>query len=319
MLKQVARRGVYTAVDAVTLRRGIRRRINDETIRFPPDVSRYYPASYEPATHAFIRRDAAPGTAAVDAAHIGLFTVLMARAGPDGRVLSFEPTATTARLLRRTIALNGLGGIVSAREEAVAGERGVAEFFVDEHDASNANSFLRRPRDRVDPRADGLDRRSRAGRRAADVLPCLKIDVEGAELDALWGARRTLETDRPALALDIHSPQLRTAGGSVAEIWDLLEGAGYESSTSPAPWTATRWSRSARSSSCTPWPAAEPVSGRLLPSARPARRTPVSAPADRVGHSPPHRRRTGRRPATTTRRRGFQLSCIAMLDTSSGR
>src|SRR5919202_2432184 len=119
MLKQLARRGVYTAVDAATLRRGIPRRINGEAIRLPPEVARYYPAAYEPATHAFIRRHAAPGTAAVDAgAHIGLFSVLMGRAvGLGGRVLSFEPTATTARLLRRTIALNDLDGVVVAREE----------------------------------------------------------------------------------------------------------------------------------------------------------------------------------------------------------
>src|SRR4051794_31599983 len=199
MLSNIARRSVYAAIDAVTLRRGILQRVNGEAIRLPPQVARYYPAWYEPATHSFIRRHAAPGTAAIDAgAHIGLFTVLMARAvGPAGRVLSFEPTTHTARLLRRTVALNGLDGVVESREEAVAGQRGVAEFFVDAHGASNANSLLNRsgtvgsihvPTVSIDDLFSDDARR----------ISCLKIDVEGAELEVLRGASRTLQLHRPA-------------------------------------------------------------------------------------------------------------------------
>jgi len=228
MLKRIARRGAYVAADVVTLGRGIPRRVNGETIRFAPSVARYYPASYEPDTHEFIRRHTAPGSVAIDAgAHIGLFTVLMGRAvGAHGRVLSFEPTATTARLLRRTVTLNGLGAVVDCREEAVAGRRGFAEFFVDAHHTSNANSFVRRPGAIGSVRVPTVtidDLAAEAGR----PVSCVKIDVEGAELDVLRGSARTLAADRPALTLDIHPAQLQSCGGSVAEIWDLLVHAGY--------------------------------------------------------------------------------------------
>src|SRR5918911_4180913 len=146
MLKQRLRRRAYQALDLATARRGIPRRVNGEVLRLPPEVSRYYPAVYEPETHAFIVRHTAPGTLAIDAgAHIGLFTVTMARSvGPRGRVASFEPTETNARVLGRTVALNGLDGVVACRQEALAAERGFAEFYVDEHAASNANSLVRR-------------------------------------------------------------------------------------------------------------------------------------------------------------------------------
>ena len=228
MLKELIRRSTYQLVDVATRRRGITRHINGQPIRLAPEVARYYLATYEPSTHAFIARHTAPGTLAIDAgAHIGLFTVLMARAvGPHGRVLSFEPTATTAGLLRRTVELNGLDGVVDCRREAVSSSRGFAEFFVDEHDASNANSLVRTIGAVASVRVPTVSIDDLVSEQPQPAS-CIKIDVEGAELAVLRGATATLSRDRPALALDVHPAQLAAAGGSVAEIWDLLEGRGY--------------------------------------------------------------------------------------------
>lgn len=229
MLKQRLRHGVYQVIDLATARRGIARRVNGEHLRLPPEVSRYYPAVYEPETHAFITRHTAPGTVAIDAgAHIGLFTVTMARAvGPQGRVLSFEPTETNARVLERTVGLNGLAGVVSCRREALAAERGFAEFYVDEHESSNANSLVQRAGAVGAVRVPTVSVDDVAAEHEEPVS-CMKIDVEGTELDVLRGAERTLARDAPALALDIHPAQLGAAGGTVAELWDLLAGHGYE-------------------------------------------------------------------------------------------
>ena len=236
MLKQRLRHRVYQVIDLATARRGIPRQVNGEGLRLPPEVSRYYPAVYEPETHAFITQHTAPGTMAIDAgAHIGLFTVTMARAvGPRGRVLSFEPTETNARVLERTVALNGLDGVVSCRREALAAERGFAEFYVDEHESSNANSLVRRSGVVGAVRVPTVSIDDIAGEHDAPVS-CMKIDVEGTELDVLRGAERTLAGDAPALALDIHPAQLESAGGSVAELWDLLAGHGYELGLADAP------------------------------------------------------------------------------------
>jgi FkbM family methyltransferase len=229
MLKQRLRRRAYQALDLATARRGITRHVNGEALRLPPEVSRYYPAVYEPETHAFITRHTAPGTLAIDAgAHIGLFTVTMARAvGPEGRVASFEPTESNARVLRRTVVLNGLEGVAECRQEALAAGRGFAEFYVDEHDASNANSLVRRDGALRAVRVPTVSIDDVAAEHSAPVS-CMKIDVEGTELEVLRGAERTLGRDAPALALDVHPAQLQAAGGSVAELWDLLAGHGYE-------------------------------------------------------------------------------------------
>jgi hypothetical protein len=55
----------------------------------------------------------------------------------------------------------------------------------------------------------------------------VKLDLEGAELRALRGARRLLAERRPALLIELEPGHLERQGGSVAELESLLEGAGY--------------------------------------------------------------------------------------------
>ncbi|MDP9345869.1 MAG: FkbM family methyltransferase [Actinomycetota bacterium] len=135
--------------------------------------------------------------------------------------------------------------------EAVDGQRRCGGIlFLGGHDASNANSIVRGPGAIAAIRVPTVlidELTANAG----CPVSCVKIDVEGAELDVLRGSRRTMETDRPALALDIHPAQLQAAGGSVAEIWELLESASYVPSTASGCLIATPSSRGARSSNCT--------------------------------------------------------------------
>jgi hypothetical protein len=51
---------------------------------------------------------------------------------------------------------------------------------------------------------------------------CLKIDVEGAELDVLVGGEQTFMRCRPAVALNLHPPFVRAAGQSMDDIWRVL-------------------------------------------------------------------------------------------------
>jgi FkbM family methyltransferase len=228
MIKAPIRACLYGIVDRVTRGQGVPRTINGHALRLPAEVARYYPASYEPLTHGFLARHAAPGSLAIDGgAHIGIFTVLLARAtGPDGRVLSFEPTPSNAQRLRRTVRMNGLDAVVECRAEALAATAGTASFFVDRHSASNANSMLYR-QDAIDALTVSTVAIDDVVRAQPRPVSCIKIDVEGAEFDVLRGAAETLRTHRPALALDVHPRQMAAAGGSVAELWDVLAGHGY--------------------------------------------------------------------------------------------
>src|SRR5262249_1390161 len=111
----------YGALEVVTAGKGIARMVGGECIRFPARWSRYYPPHYEPNTFTFLRKHWKPGQTVFDiGAHLGLFSVLMARlVGGTGKVFSFEPTAFTRQVLKRTLRLNACAAVVELCHEAV--------------------------------------------------------------------------------------------------------------------------------------------------------------------------------------------------------
>lgn len=233
-LRAVAHRRVrataYAALDAAFLGRGVPRTVNGERVRFPATWSRYYPAVYERAKHDFLLRHCKPGTTVIDGgAHIGLFTVVMAHAvGPDGWVLAFEPTPATRAVLAKTIAMNDLGATVCARPEGLSRSTGRRMLHIGTTEGSNSNSIV------AAPVAMSSTPRSVSTLALDDLLPflpsavsCVKMDIEGAELDALLGATAMLEQQRPALCVEVHPPMLRAAGQDPVQMWDLLMDVGY--------------------------------------------------------------------------------------------
>lgn len=213
----------------MTAGRGIARRIGGQTIRFAPRWSRYYTADYEPETFRFLRERVRAGAVAMDiGAHVGLFTVVMAHlAGSCGRVIAFEPTPRTRRVLERTVRLNGCTGTVEVRPEAVAEQTGKATFYDAAEPGSNASSLVAHARGEIPIIVSTITLDDFVAERA--LLPhCIKIDAEGAELGVLRGGSLMLARARPALAISLHPAPIRRGGGSLDEIWALLSDFGYD-------------------------------------------------------------------------------------------
>jgi FkbM family methyltransferase len=213
----------YFILDRSVLRHGVRRTISGCTLRLPVRYSREYPPLYEPEKFAFLRAHCRPGTTALDiGAHIGVFSVLMARSvGAGGRIFAFEPTPKTREVLRRTIALNDCHRIVEVRAEAVSDASGTRTFYDIGADAPKGNSLIQIPESRpISVQTLCVDEFLR--QRDARVA-CMKIDAEGAELEILRGAVNTIATCRPAIQLEIHPETLRRGGFSTTAIWELLD------------------------------------------------------------------------------------------------
>jgi hypothetical protein len=77
-----------------------------------------------------------------------------------------------------------------------------------------------------------LDAFCRERRIAPDVI---KIDVEGAELRVLRGARAILTTHRPRVLCEVHPRQMENCGSSLAEFNAYLDSVGYVSETLDTP------------------------------------------------------------------------------------
>jgi FkbM family methyltransferase len=59
-------------------------------------------------------------------------------------------------------------------------------------------------------------------------ISMIKIDVEGGEIDVLAAGYACLQTCRPAITMEIDPTNFPTYGQTVANIFDFIEGLGYE-------------------------------------------------------------------------------------------
>jgi FkbM family methyltransferase len=176
-----------------------------------------------------IERTLGPGGTLLDiGANHGSYTLLGARrVGPTGRVVAFEPQPFLARLLRQSLASNGMGqGTV--HELALGEQAGSAAFFIPAAGSGSgglhAAFSARGQHERLEVRVARLD----------DLLPepiprenaLVKLDCEGGELGALRGGRRVLSL-LPPLLLELNAQAATAAGSSLAELHDELRTLGY--------------------------------------------------------------------------------------------
>lgn len=183
----------------------------------------------EPPVQEALRRLLAPGAVFYDVgANIGFFTILGARlVGPEGRVIAFEPVPACARAVARNIELNGFAH-AEIREEAV-GARSAADrlLVVGEASWSHLASTGRHAdvREEIDVKVVAIDELVAAG--AVPPPDVLKIDTEGAELQAIAGMRATIERHRPAIVCELHDTN--------AEFCALMDELGYATTNLDGP------------------------------------------------------------------------------------
>lgn len=173
----------------------------------------------EPGTRKLIQKLLRPGETFIDAgANIGMHTVAAARAmNGQGHIIAFEPHPGTHGLLCKSLLLNGFSEMAVAHQAAVSNRAGRHALFLgptsghhslyalesgSARQAETIDVSLVRIDDMVDPKLP------------VDVI---KIDVEGAELEALEGAIATIERNADvALIVEFGSSHLRRTGHAVA-------------------------------------------------------------------------------------------------------
>jgi len=159
----------------------------------------YWLGSYELNKRLAFERLVEPGSVVYDiGANVGFFSLLSSvLAGPEGQVVAFEPLPRNIRYLRRHIQINHLGN-VTVIEAAVSDHDGKAAFNLGPSTAMGRLASV----GELNVQMVSLDTLLAEGKLAPpDVI---KLDVEGAEYDALCGGRDLLDLYRPLLFLDTH-------------------------------------------------------------------------------------------------------------------
>jgi FkbM family methyltransferase len=140
-------------------------------------------------------------------ANAGYYTVLSARlAGPQGRVIAFEPAVRNLAYLYRHVALNKLTNVTLV-PAACSQSVGLA-FFSEGPNCATGHLGAENDRQGAPVVTVSVDNVAQQLGLLPDIV---KIDVEGAEMDVLQGMSNTLQKARPAIFLSVHSDALRDA------------------------------------------------------------------------------------------------------------
>lgn len=176
-----------------------------------------------------------PGMIAVDVgANIGEITMAAAkRVGANGKVFAFEPMSSLYARLREHIEANRLSQVTTVKC-GLSDQVGSAQLFSASenfHDgtkhkglgtlyssAARATPTETIEIDTLDKFIDGRD---------LPRIDLIKIDVEGAELPVLKGAKNVLARFHPYLIIEIQHETSEQAGYKASDILELLERLGY--------------------------------------------------------------------------------------------
>lgn len=162
--------------------------------------------TYEPEhTEAFCRLMPAGGVVFDLGAHLGYYTLIASESvGAEGRVVAFEPEPDNLRRLRRNLALNKTSN-VQIVEACVGAQAGTASFLI----GKTSRSGRMAEEGQLTVPVVSLDELVASG--AYPPPDMVKMDIEGAEAQALEGARGLLVRHRPDILLSVHGREVGEA------------------------------------------------------------------------------------------------------------
>lgn len=188
--------------------------------------------AYENTEHSFVERLLQPGMTVLDiGANQGYYTLLASRkVGPNGRVFAFEPSVRELRRLRLHLRLNRCKN-VEVVTSALGAASGTENLHVVLGTESGCNSLrppnVSQPTRLLSVHVERLDDVLKA--RGVNGAHFIKLDVEGAELSVLQGARELLtHPPRPVVLVEVQELRTQPWGYAARDIISFLSALGYE-------------------------------------------------------------------------------------------
>jgi FkbM family methyltransferase len=159
--------------------------------------------TYELEKRVLFSKYVKPGFVVYDVgANVGYYSLLdSVLTGMEGKVFSFEPLPENISYLKKHIELNKIENI-SVVENAVSNEVTNLRFIATDNRSMSHISN----EGEIEIETTSLDEFIKDGNPLPDLI---KMDIEGAEYDALLGAKEILKSVKPVIFLATHSNELR--------------------------------------------------------------------------------------------------------------
>ena len=162
-------------------------------------------------------------------ANIGLMSIPVLKKHESCQVISFEPSPNTLTHLTRTCANSQYTDRWHVIGKAAGSEPGILDFFIASPEMgaydglrdtkrANTNQKILIPVTTLDSEWQTL---------GSPNVSLIKIDIEGAELDALRGATQCIKESRPSILLEWSAINLKAYNCSVESILGFARSIGY--------------------------------------------------------------------------------------------
>lgn len=162
-------------------------------------------------------------------ANVGVFSLYAAKRLTSGEVHAFEPLQQHLSRFSTNLELNGFSNI-KVNPVALSRKPGSRTLYVPNTNNTGMASFYA---DETDPNGfagHGITTTT-LDQYVSDMqikrLDIIKIDVEGAELDALEGGRETIRRFRPRVMMEVNVSHLRRAGKTLDDLVGFWADLGY--------------------------------------------------------------------------------------------
>jgi FkbM family methyltransferase len=209
-----------------------------------PDNPRFVAGDYERPIQEVLASMVRPGDVCYDVgANLGFFSALLGRlAGEAGMVYAFEPVPKNASAVERNAALNGLQNI-KVMKIALSNRSGTQELLLAQHVGGAVLKSVGTPP--PDPAGSvmvetaSVDRLIEQGHlRPPDIV---KIDVEGAEMEVLYGMEIVLRDWAPTLILELDDETAAGCERKIERCQSFFQNFGYTMEPLPDSYPDGRW------------------------------------------------------------------------------
>ena len=163
-------------------------------------------------------------------AHIGLYSMpLSRRISPEGKVYSFEPSSINRSYLKQHLKLNNITNVEV--QSCLVGKENIDAivFYEDQNQVNPMGGLVLTNNIKSDAvvaskKMVALDQFCEDKRINPELI---KVDVEGAEIDLLWGGVKIIKSSRPIIVLSLHPKHISQMGQTLASLTNYLQEVNY--------------------------------------------------------------------------------------------